>query len=54
MLSLCSTNDKILEEFKETVVYSTENQVNRTFLVNNYYCTIQDFLFFEERSLGFL
>lgn len=29
MLSLCSKNDNILEEFKETVVYSTENQVNR-------------------------
>ncbi|XP_025410019.1 protein PTHB1 isoform X2 [Sipha flava] len=26
MLSLCSKNDTILEEFKETVVYSTENQ----------------------------
>lgn len=30
MLSLCSKNDTLLEEFKETVVYSAENQVNRS------------------------
>lgn len=28
MLGLCSKNDKMLGDFKETVVYFTENQVN--------------------------